>query len=88
MSTMTLEQVLDWHREAFKATGQPKHQAMADAIDAEIQRQAQVKSCSLSEALNTLEAWSLQGNTLTGDDVDRFHATADRIAPSKGDGYE
>lgn len=36
--------------------------------------------CSLSEALNVIENWAMRGNTLFGDDVDRFRALADKIA--------
>lgn len=37
--------------------------------------------CSLNEALVVIEAWANQGYTLSEDDVLRFRAIADRIAP-------
>lgn len=36
---------------------------------------------SVSDALNFLEEWALAGNQLHGDDIQQFHATAERIAP-------
>lgn len=49
---------------------------VGEPIDVELQR-----PCSLSEALNVIEAWGMRGNTLEGDDVDRLRALTDRIAP-------
>jgi hypothetical protein len=42
MSEMTLEQVRDWHREMERHA--PLHKKAADAIDAEIKRQASARS--------------------------------------------
>ena len=39
--------------------------------------------CSLNEALNVIENWGRRGNTLNGDDVSRFRALADKIAPAQ-----
>jgi hypothetical protein len=36
---------------------------------------------SINEALNVIEHWGIRGNTLSGDDVDRFRALVDKIAP-------
>lgn len=50
------------------------------------QRQPQAAQSTISEALNTLEEWALAGNQLHGDDVHRFRAVADKIAPQAAQG--
>lgn len=39
---------------------------------------------SVSDALNFLDEWALSGKTLHDDDIQRFHAAVERIAPSSG----
>jgi hypothetical protein len=59
-----------------------KHQ---DKLAAMLRQAAQMmreqSPASINEALNVIEHWGIRGNTLSGDDVDRFRALVDKIAP-------
>ncbi len=83
--TMTLEQVRDWHAEAYQAcldnesvAAALEHRNMAEAIDSAI---AARTVTTLTDALRALEEYAMAGVTLGTDDSKRLHATVDRIAP-------